>query len=135
MRRIFLCVALGGLTLLGIAPMASGMAATTAYVATIQTADGRFKAVIRDPVSVQKAWGELVSGMDFGIPAGPLARGDGGVNAPHRWHVTELNFADATIELCDGTARMVDQDVRYWVRTVGYFCPWSGQVIALEPLR
>ncbi len=69
------------------------------------------------------------------MPIGPLAPGDGGVNVGYRWHVTELSFADFTMELCDGTVRMVDQNPRYWIRTVGSFCPWSGRVVALEPLR
>jgi hypothetical protein len=69
------------------------------------------------------------------VPIGPLAWGDGGVNRGHRWHMVELQFADFTVELCDGTARAVDRDPLYWVETVGYFCPWSGEVVKLTPLR
>ena len=126
-------MALAALVLVGAA--SGARAQTTAYVATIQTHRGQYRAVISDPVSVQKAWAEMVSGEDFGVPVGRLAWGDGGVNVGHRWHVTEVTFADFTIELCDGTARMVDQNPGYWIRKVGYFCPWSGQVVGLEPLR
>ena len=106
-----------------------------AYVATIATASGRYRAVIRDPEMIRKARQEVANGVDAGVPTGPLAWGNGGVNWGHRWHVTELSFADFTIELCDGTARGVDRDVTYWVETVGTFCPWSGKVVKLEPLR
>ena len=133
MRRIVLCIALVGLILLGGAPVVE--ARDSAYVATIQTAQGRYRAVIQDREMVKKAWVELTSGEDAGVPIGPLAWGDGRVNRGHRWHVTELSFADFTMELCDGTARMVDQDTRYWVETVGSFCPWSGRVVALTRLR
>jgi len=101
-------VALAGLVLVGAAPVSASE--ITAYVVTIQTLRGSYRAVIHDPVMVQKAWGELASGEDVGVPTGPLAPGDGGVNVGHRWHVTELSFADFTMELCDGTARMVDQN-------------------------
>lgn len=133
MRRISMVVGVIGLAMVVAAPVA--VADAPAYVATIQTADGQYRAVIRDPVMVEKARVELAGGEDAGVPIGPLAWGSGGVNRGHRWHVTELSFADVTIELCDGTARMVDQDPRYWIRKVGYFCPWSGRVIALTPLR
>ena len=133
MRRVQLGVAVIGLAMVLAAPVA--VADTPAYVATIQTADGQYRAVIRDPAMVAKARTELAGGEDAGVPTGPLAWGSGGVNRGHRWHVTELSFADFTIELCDGTVRMVDADPRYWIRKVGYFCPWSGRVIALTPLR
>lgn len=133
MRRMLLVAPL--LTLL-LAAQAPAMAAEPrTYVATIQTVKGRFRAEIRDPEMVEKARRELAGGEEAGIPTGPLAWGDGGVNWGHRWHVTQLSFADFTIELCDATARMVDRDPAYWVETVRYFCPWSGQVVRLEPLR
>ena len=116
-------------------PAPAGGVESQAQVATIETARGRFRAVITDPAMIELARQELAGGGDAGVPYGPLAWGDGGVNRGHRWHVTELRFADATIELCDGTARMVDRDTRYWVETVGSFCPWSGRVVKLESLR
>ena len=117
------------------APTPAGAAEPQAHVATIETVKGRFRAVIIDPAMVELARAELAGEGDAGVPFGPLAWGSGGVNRGHRWHVTELRFADFTIELCDGTARMVDRDTRYWVETVSNFCPWSGEVVKLEPLR
>ncbi len=107
----------------------------TAYVATIKTFRGQFRAIIRDPAMVERARQELAGEADAGVPYGPLAWGDGGVNRGHVWHVTELQFADVTIELCDGTVRMVDRDPVYWVETVGSFCPWTADVVQLRPLR
>lgn len=40
-----------------------------------------------------------------------------------------------TIELCDGTPAMIDDDLETWLTSVGSFCPWSAQVIAVEPLE
>ncbi len=106
-----------------------------AYVATIKTAQGKFRAVLTDPEMIEKAKIELAGGGDAGVPTGLLAWGDGGVNMGHVWHVVDLAFADFTIELCDGTARAVDRDPAYWVETVRAFCPWSGEVVKLRPLR
>jgi hypothetical protein len=108
---------------------------SAAYVATIATARGRFRAVITDPAAVEKARAELVGEADAGVPIGRLAWSDGGVNKGHVWHVVDLGFADFTVELCDGTVWAVDRDPAYWVETVGYFCPWSGEVVKLRPLR
>ncbi|MDQ3525656.1 MAG: hypothetical protein M3451_11465, partial [Chloroflexota bacterium] len=69
-----------------------------------------------------------------GIPNGALAYGDGGVNAPYNWHMVDTQLADITIEVCDGTASMVDEDVAYWVETIGRFCPLSAMVVAIEPV-
>jgi len=133
MSRRLLAPALLVLPLL--VPTPAVAAEPQAYVATIQTAQGRFRAVITDPAMVELARQELAGEGDAGVPFGPLEWGSGGVNKGHRWHVTELAFADFTVELCDGTARMVDRDTAYWVETVGSFCPWSGEVVKLKPLR
>jgi hypothetical protein len=116
-------------------PSAAAAEEPQAYVATIQTAQGRFRAVITDPAMVELARQELAGEGDAGVPYGTLRWGSGGVNKGHRWHIEDLAFADVTIELCDGTAKMVDRDTAYWVETVGSFCPWSGEVVKLKPLR
>lgn len=137
MRRVATrsVVALLAFAVLGAGSTAASAAGSPAYVAEILTARGRFRAVIRDPAMVEKAKREVAGGEEAGIPYGPLAWGDGGVNRGHAWHVTELRFADVTIELCDGTVRDVDQNPAYWVETVRSFCPWSGEVLFLRPAR
>ena len=133
MRRTFVLPAVLALVLLTAGPGHADE--PQAYVATIKTPQGTYRAVITDPAMIEKAKLELAGGGDAGVPIGPLAWGNGGVNKGHRWHLTDLQFADLTVELCDGTARMVDRDPAYWIGTVGYFCPWSGEVVKLKPLR
>ncbi|HEX2063115.1 MAG TPA: hypothetical protein VHE80_01700 [Acidimicrobiales bacterium] len=136
MRRFVLVLLL--LVVVGAgAPETVGAAHTdrrVAYVATVRTNAGDYRAVIRDPRMLRRAVRNMVGVEGGGVPTGPLAWGDGGVNHGHVWHVTELGFADFTIELCDGTVEMVDADPDYWVDTVGHFCPWSGRVVKLEPM-
>jgi hypothetical protein len=65
------------------------------------------------------------------VPNGPIVRGDPGVNAPWSWHIdpTEFEFADATTEVCDA----IPSDVEDGIITSDMFCPWSAQVVALDP--
>lgn len=66
------------------------------------------------------------------IISAPLRRGDGGFNAPWSWHFDpdSVEFADFTIELCDGCPHMVEEDLDYWIDTVGRYCPWSTELVA-----
>ena len=103
-------------------------------IATFETADGStFRAVLERAEDIARAEAALETDGQAGIPSGALAAGDGGINAPHDWHLIDVELADVTIELCDGTATMVDDDLDYWLNTVGSFCPWSATLIALEP--
>lgn len=110
-------------------------AAPQPVVVTFASADGStFRTVLEQPADIAAVESALAGDGYAGIPNGVLPSGDGGVNAPHDWHMQETALADITIEVCDGTATMVDDDVVYWVETVGRFCPWSATVVAVEPL-
>jgi hypothetical protein len=53
------------------------------------------------------------------------------------WHPDpqDVEFADATIELCDGRPSYVEANKDYWINTVGSFCPWSAIVTAVDDRR
>ena len=77
---------------------------------------------------------DLTARMNAGSPgvvSGVLARGDGGFNAPWGWHwePETVEVADLAVELCDGRPSMVDEDLDYWIDTVGFFCPWGATVV------
>ena len=76
---------------------------------------------------------ELQAGGEDGrIPVGRIVRdGDGGVNAPWSWHIDpeSLEFADATIEVCDGLPEYVEDDTL----TSDTYCPWNATVVDLRP--
>jgi hypothetical protein len=61
---------------------------------------------------------------------GEIGRGNGGHNLEWNWHFVAGRWmlTEAAIELCDGNAVLVSQDVDYWVDTVGQFCPWGSRV-------
>src|SRR3981189_3331129 len=72
---------------------------------------------------------EFLSAGRFTIVTGQLAHGDGGFNAPWSWHLRPetVSFVDASVEVCDGCPRMVENDLAYWVDNLGRFCP-GGRV-------
>ena len=65
--------------------------------------------------------------------AGTPRRGDGGFNAPWRWHLdpATIAFAEVTIEACQTWPSAVEQDLDYWIG-FGQVCLW-GTVEAREP--
>ncbi len=73
----------------------------------------------------------LLAGEDVAaIPLGTVVRDSPGPNAPWSWHIdpATLEFADVTIEVCDGLPSYVED------RTVtsDSYCPWSAKVVAIE---
>ena len=75
----------------------------------------------------------LIATGERRIPNGRLRSGNGGFNQPWSWHVdpATVEFADATIEVCDGCASVVENDLDTWLN-VGSFCPWSAVVLERE---
>jgi hypothetical protein len=60
-------------------------------------------------------------------------------DAQWSWHPdpTDLEFADITIELCDGLPSYVEENKAEWFQSVGNYCPWSARVtdfIIVDPL-
>ena len=63
------------------------------------------------------------------IPNGRIATGED-VNEGYSWHLIDLTFAEATIELCDGRPSDVERvGVTFGG---GRFCPWSARVISID---
>ena len=67
------------------------------------------------------------------IPNGRILRGPGAGNhnAPWSWHIDpdSLEFADMTMEVCDGLPSHVEDGTLAGDR----YCPWSAEVIDIEP--
>lgn len=101
-------------------------------VATFQVVDETFKVelITEDLVTNAKL---LLAGEEApSIPVGTVVRGDPGVNAPWSWHLdpATVEFADMTTEVCDGLPSFEEDGTI----TSDIYCPWSAELIALEPL-
>ena len=128
MRSRQLAVTLGAaLTLAAL----SGCVPSGPTVATFEVAgQGTFKVELATPELIQHAK-DLLAGSEEGrIPIGKVVRDDPGVNAPWSWHIdpSTLEFADQTIEVCDGLPEYVEDGTV----TSDYYCPWSAEIIKLE---
>ena len=110
----------------------SGCAPAGPTVATFEVAgQGTYKIELATSELIQHVK-DLKSGAteDGRIPVGTIVRDDPGVNAPWSWHIdpATLEFADQTIEVCDGLPEYVED----MTLTSDVYCPWSAEVIAIE---
>lgn len=100
-------------------------------VVTFQVAhQSTYKIELTTPEQIQHVK-ELMAGLGKGtIPLGTIVRGDASVNAPWSWHIDPktLEFADQTIEVCDGLPEHVEDGTL----TSDTYCPWSAVPIKLE---
>lgn len=128
----FRMAALCGMVAAGAAACGDDIAAPAdARVYELEVAGELFRVAITDSATAARAEQLLASGAANNVN-GALRRGHGGFNAPYSWHMdpATIEFPDMTIEVCDGRPQSdVEQDVRYWVDTVGRYCPWGATVV------
>lgn len=76
----------------------------------------------------------LASGAE-GVLSGELVAGGDGYNAPWGWHMApeSVHLPDLAIEVCDGRPSFVQDELEYWLDTVGRFCPWGARVVGRAP--
>lgn len=99
-------------------------------VVTFEVVEERFKALLTEPADIDTAR-RLLAGEDVpSIPNGRVLR-ETGVNEGYSWSLDpdDIEFADVTIEVCDG----LPSDVETGAITGDRFCPWSAVVIGIEP--
>ena len=99
-------------------------------VVTFEVGDETFRALLTDPADIAVAH-RLLAGEDApSIPNGLVMR-DTGVNDGWTWSLDpdDLEFADVTMEVCDGTP----SDVEAGIVTSERYCPWSAVVVGIEP--
>ena len=99
-------------------------------VVTFEVVDERFKVLLTDPADIRTAR-RLLDGEDApSIPNGRIVR-ETGVNEGYSWSLdpADLEFAELTVEVCDG----LPSDVELGVISGERYCPWSAVVIDIEP--
>lgn len=105
------------------APSASG----GGVVVTFQVADEHYRIELTDPADIAIARLLLAGEEAPSIPNGIVVRGSAGVNAGYTWHIDpeSLEFADVTVEVCDGRP----SDVEANQVTSERYCPWDAIVV------
>jgi len=102
-------------------------------IVTFEVVDEEYRILITDPNDIAIAL-QLLAGDPLAprIPNGLVVRGDdGGVNTGYSWHIDpdSLEFADLTIEICDGRP----SDVEAGSISGDRFCPWEAEVVSVDP--
>jgi hypothetical protein len=99
-------------------------------VATFQVVDETYKIELTTPELQQHARDLLAGENVASIPNGVVVRDDAGVNAPWSWHIdpATLEFADMTIEVCDGLPSYVEDEIV----TSDRYCPWSAEIVSID---
>lgn len=99
-------------------------------VATFQVVDETFRIELATPELADHARRLLAGEEIAAIPNGLVVRDAPEVNAPWSWHIdpASLEFADMTIEVCDGLPSYVEDGTV----TSDRYCPWSAEVIAVD---
>ncbi|WP_294181050.1 hypothetical protein [uncultured Schumannella sp.] len=100
-------------------------------VATFAVAGGEtYRIELVTPDLVNHAERLLAGEQVAAIPVGTVVRDDPGVNEPWSWHIdpTTLQFADITIEVCDGLPSYVEDGTI----TSDQFCPWSAEIVSID---
>jgi hypothetical protein len=113
------------------APSASA-AADGPVVVTFEVAETeRYRILLTEPDDIDTAR-RLLAGEDVpSIPNGLVVRGETGVNEGYGWSIDpgDVEFADMTMEVCDG----LPSDVEAGVVTSDRYCPWSAVVVDVQP--
>ena len=122
--------ALLAVTALAATAALAGCAPAGNPVATFQVVDETYKIELATPELVEHARALLAGDDVAGIPLGRVVRDDPGPNAPWSWHIdpATLEFADMTIEVCDGLPSYVEEEIV----TSPDYCPWSAELIAID---
>jgi len=126
MRRSLLVVALGLLA----ASCGSDSPTPPSTMATVTLAVGSeiFRVALTTPEQVAAARAAQAGGRAR-IPNGRIVAGTQ-VNTGWTWHLEDVAFAEATIELCDGRPSDVERQGPAFGG--GRFCPWRATVIRIE---
>jgi hypothetical protein len=102
-------------------------------VVTFRVADAEeYRVLLTEPEDIAVAERLLAGEEAPRIPNGMIVRdGDGGVNTGYNWHIDpeSLEFAEVTTEVCDGRPSYVEDGTL----TGEWFCPWSAEVVAIDP--
>lgn len=124
---VTLAVAFGGVVVLA---LAVSSASHRNPIATFQVVDEQYKIELATPELVEHAEALLAGEPVARIPNGIVVRDDPGVNAPWSWHIdpATLDFADMTIEVCDGLPSHVEEGVV----TSDQYCPWSAEIVSID---
>ena len=115
---------------LGMSACGSGTPTTPSggAMVTFAVADQTFRVWLNshDQVAAARA---AQSGGRARIPNGRVVRGTQ-INVGWSWHLQDVEFAESTVELCDGRPSDVEREGTSFGG--GRFCPWTARILRIE---
>ena len=103
----------------------------SSVVVTFESADGKtWRVRLTDPADITIAQAHAAGIEAPKIPNGKIVRGSADVNVGWSWHLDadDFEWADMTIEVCDGNPGDVESGALTWDR----YCPWSAKVVSVD---
>lgn len=97
-------------------------------IVTFSVADERFRVLLTTAAQIAAARAAQ-SGSRVRIPIGRIVAG-AQVNAGWSWHLEDVEFAEVTIELCDGRPSDVERSGPSYGG--GRYCPWAATIVTIE---
>lgn len=108
-------------------------------LASFRSSNQTFKVFVTKPTTITALYALQRGEATANIPNGRILRGSGagGHNAPYSWHLdpADVEMADVTIELCDGSPSYVQANIAEYVDVIGRYCPWGATLVALQDFR
>ncbi len=107
-------------------------------LATFEVAGEQFRVWVTNPDTVQQILDLSASNSLANIPNGRIMRGpgEGDHNLPWNWHLDaeEIEMAEMSTEVCDGTPSYVEEHLDEFVDTIGRYCPWNARLVSVDVL-
>jgi hypothetical protein len=123
----------------GESPSAPSDALRGGIVATFAVGNERFAVWIRNTHAIDEVLAVQRGASSDNIPNGVLrsGAGQGNHNNPYSWHLDpdEIEMAEATIELCDGSPSFIEANRDQFMRDVGRYCPWGARLVSVDDYR
>jgi hypothetical protein len=120
-------------------PATATPALSGGVLATFTVSGETFKVWVTNPVAIDQLLAVQAGESAASIPNGRILAGPGAGdhNAPWSWHLDpeDIEMAEFTMELCDGAPNYVEDNVPEFTDTIGRYCPWAAELIALEDRR
>jgi hypothetical protein len=103
-------------------------AASPRAIVTFAVADETYRVALTSSRQLAAARSAQAGGTAR-IPNGRIVAGTQ-VNTGWSWHIEDVEFAEFTIELCDGRPSDVEREGTAYGG--GRFCPWGATVVRIE---
>jgi hypothetical protein len=136
MRALAAALGFSLLLLLGCSSPA-GPGLEDGVLATFRVHTERYSIFITNPQTIEQVIALWNGRSTANIPSGRVRKGRVAYNKPWSWHIDseDIAMAEVTIELCDGVPSYVEAHLDDWFAAVGYFCPWSAELVDLKDYR